>query len=320
MILALAGSSACATCHQREYISQLTTSMARAMEPVASCSILQQHPALTFREGIYYYRIERQGNTSLYSVTDGKETITAPLEYAFGLGNAGQTYVFERGGNFYESRVSFYQAVNALDLTMGASNITPRNIEEASGRLMSRPEAEQCFGCHTTSAQRDAFRTPESLTPGVTCEHCHGSAIAHVEGFHQGKPVAMKSMSAISTEELSDFCGQCHRTWAQIAADGPHNINNVRFQPYRLASSKCYDPTDKRISCVACHNVHQEIVSSDSFYDRKCLACHASAKSCPVSKQDCVSCHMPKLELPGAHYKFTDHRIRIVRANASYPP
>jgi hypothetical protein len=29
---------------------------------------------------------------------------------------------------------------------------------------------------------------------------------------------------------------------------------------------------------------------------------------------------MPKLELPGAHYKFTDHWIRIVRVNASYPP
>ena len=63
--------------------------------------------------------------------------------------------------------------------------------------------------------------------------------------FDKAHPVTMKKLSELSTEELSDFCGQCHRTWAQIAADGPHDINNVRFQPYRLANSKCYDPSDK---------------------------------------------------------------------------
>jgi hypothetical protein len=320
MIAALVGSATCATCHQREYNSQIATSMARAMEPVAGCSILQEHALLTFRDGVYYYRIQRQGDKSLYSVTDGKDTISVPLEYAFGLGKAGQTYVFERDGDLYESRVSFYQALNGLDLTMGAINISPRNLIEATGRLMSRPEAEQCFGCHTTSLSHDAFHAPESMTPGVTCEHCHGPASEHVEGFRQGKPVAMKSMSAMTTEELSDFCGQCHRTWAQIAADGPHNVNNLRFQPYRLANSKCYNPSDKRISCVACHDVHHEVVASNSFYDGKCLACHSAGKHCPVSNQNCVSCHMPKLELPGAHYKFTDHWIRITRVNASYPP
>jgi hypothetical protein len=294
--------------------------MAHAMEPVAGCSILQEHATLTFRDGIYSYRIQRQGSQSLYSVTDGEETTTTPLAYAFGLGKAGQTYVFGRDGKMYESRVSFYTALNGLDLTVGAANHQPGNLREAAGRLMDRRDAEDCFGCHTTSATKEGFQNPKSMDPGVTCEHCHGSAREHVEGFRQGKPVAMKKLSTLNSEELSDFCGQCHRTWAQIAADGPHNINNLRFQPYRLANSKCYDPSDKRISCVACHNVHQEVVDSDSFYDRKCLACHASAKHCPVASQNCVSCHMPKLELPGSHNKFTDHRIRIVRANASYPP
>jgi uncharacterized cysteine cluster protein YcgN (CxxCxxCC family) len=280
---ALAGSQACANCHVREYASQISTSMAHAMEPVAGCSILEQHKILTFREGIYSYRIERQGNESVYTVTDGKSTITVRLQYAFGLGKAGQTYVFERAGKMYESRVSFFKLLNGLDLTMGAANLQPRSLEDAAGRTMSRLEAKQCFGCHTTSVLREAFRMPEALTPGVTCEHCHGSAVAHVDGFRQGRPVAMKKLSQLSTEDLSDFCGQCHRTWATIAENGPHDINNVRFQPYRLANSKCYDPTDKRISCTACHNVHEEVVEADSFYDRKCLACHA--KSGPHAKE-----------------------------------
>jgi hypothetical protein len=28
---------------------------------------------------------------------------------------------------------------------------------------------------------------------------------------------------------------------------------------------------------------------------------------------------MPKVDLPGAHFKFTDHRIRIAREGAPYP-
>ena len=66
---------------------------------------------------------------------------------------------------------------------------------------------------------------------------------------------------------------------------------------------------------------------ANAAYDGKCLACHApappsaatAAKVCPVSKGNCVSCHMPKVELPGSHARFTDHDIRIVRANESYP-
>jgi len=325
---ALAGSQACANCHAREYASQISTSMARAMEPVADCRILEEHKMLTFRQGIYSYRIQRQGNESVYTVTDGKTTIAVALQYAFGLGKAGQTYVFEHDGKIYESLVSFYRAINGLDWTIRARNLEPGNLEEAIGRIMSKLDAKQCFGCHTTSALRAPFRTPESLTPGITCEHCHGSAIAHVEGFRQGRPVAMKKLSQLSTEDLSDFCGQCHRTWATIAENGPHDINNLRFQPYRLANSKCYDPTDKRISCTACHNVHEEVVEADSFYDRKCLACHSKsgphaktgAASCSVGTKNCATCHMPKLELPGSNYKFTDHRIRIAKADTAYPP
>jgi hypothetical protein len=131
---------------------------------------------------------------------------------------------------------------------MGARNLQPKNLQEAAGRLMDRHSAEACFGCHTTSASSNDVRRTASLMPGVTCERCHGSGLPHVEGFREVKPVQMKQLSGLSTEELSDFCGQCHRTWAQIAAEGPHDINNVRFQPYRLTNSKCYDPSDRRIS------------------------------------------------------------------------
>ena len=131
----------------------------------------------------------------------------------------------------------------------------------------------------------------------------------------------MKRLGSYTTEQTSNFCGQCHRTWEEIAAGGLHGIVNVRFQPYGVTNSRCYDTEDKRISCVACHNPHEEISRKDIDYDTKCQACHSktgktAAKICRVAKEDCVSCHMPKLELPGSHHKFTDHDIRIVRASA----
>ncbi len=103
---------------------------------------------------------------------------------------------------------------------------------------------------------------------------------------------------------------------------------DVRFQPFRMSNSKCFDGSDRRLSCLACHDPHHEVVQDAGSYDPKCLACHgagaahtgtATVKSCPVAKTGCVSCHMPKVDVPGLHQPFTDHQIRIVRANEPYP-
>ena len=105
-------------------------------------------------------------------------------------------------------------------------------------------------------------------------------------------------------------------------------VENVRFQPYRLAESRCYDPEDRRISCTGCHNPHEELRTGATAYDANCLACHQPkgekllsgkrAPACPKSQQKCVSCHLPKFEMPGSHFKFTDHLIRVVKPGEAY--
>jgi hypothetical protein len=129
----------------------------------------------------------------------------------------------------------------------------------------------------------------------------------------------------------------------QVQLMDVHGIATVRFQPYRLVASKCYDPDDVRISCLACHNPHKNLDTKPAAYDLKCLACHRSssapsktthaavststtaaarvkawAPACRVGKRLCVTCHMPKYSLPGAHFKFTDHRVRVARRGAPY--
>jgi hypothetical protein len=326
--------AACAPCHRTQTAGFAHADMTRALESVKECEILRANATMKVKIGAYSYKIERTGDQSIYTVTDGKDSIRVPLGWAFGLGSAGQTYLYEHEGQWYESRVSYYSAIRGLDVTMGAQGASPRNLEEAAGRRTSAVDVGQCFDCHATHAVKGTQLTLERMTAGVQCERCHGDSGGHLDATRAGAhardlPAApMRKLGQLTSEEMSDFCGQCHRTWSEIAMKGPHGIFNVRFQPYRLANSQCYSSEDNRIRCTACHDPHREVESSAAAYDSRCLTCHssgaspvskASAHICRVAKKDCVTCHMPRLELPGSHKEFTDHMIRIVRANEKYP-
>jgi len=316
-----AGSQACAQCHTQA-ATQLTTPMARTLEAVKEGRILREHPRMTFKIGAYSYSITREGGGSVYSVTDGKDTISAPIQWAFGLGKAGQTYVFQLNGKYYESRVSFYNDIRGLDLTLGAPRSEPRSLTEAAGHLLDGADAKDCFSCHATGAVVEGRLRTDKLTPGISCEGCHGPGADHIAAM-KARDLANKQIlnpGRFDTNGQTEFCGACHRTWSQVMLMPPQGMGNVRFQPYRIFRSKCYDFDDRRISCSACHNPHEEMRRDQAFYDSKCLACHqAAARVCKVGKQDCAQCHMPKYELPGAHFKFTDHRIRVVKAGEPYP-
>lgn len=313
---ALADDAVCAQCHKQQAERHRGTLMAHALISAKDCEILKNHPLLKFREGEYQSTITREGDQSILTVTGNGQSVRVPLQWAFGHGQAGQTYVFERNGARYESRVSFYEALQGLDLTMGAQGSKPSSIEEAAGRRMDSKDERACFGCHATVTQ-------SSLRPGVSCESCHGAASEHAAAMLKGAPAAkMQQFAKKSAEEISDLCGSCHRTWAQIATDGPRGVNNVRFQPYRLTNSKCYDAADARMRCTACHDPHGPTETRAAAYDARCTNCHSAAqraRTCKVAKRECVTCHMPKIELPGAHHKFTDHQIRIARAGEPYP-
>lgn len=337
-----AGPQACAKCHQEEAQTQHATAMGRALEPVATSEILRANPRLTFRSGPYSYEITRRGDQSIYTVTNGRETFSEPILYSFGQGKAGQTYVFRHNGSFWESRVSFFKELKGLDWTIGYVREAPPTLQEAAGRAISADEARACFACHSTASTVGTQLQLERLIPGVSCEACHGPGAEHIAAM-EAKDFKNKRIfnpGQMSPDDLSqEFCGSCHRSAEQVSANSSlRGINSVRFQPYRLFTSRGHDPFDPRLSCTACHNPHENPKHDLAFYDAKCMACHRSgeslrsaqlaqaeaeqgrdAKPCPVSRRDCVSCHMPKAEIPGAHFQFTDHRIRIARAGEPFP-
>jgi len=323
-LAAASDDSACGACHSQQASHFRATPMAHAAETVATCDILKNHPDLQFQEGSYHTQIKREGDRSIITVTRGTETFTVPILWALGQGKAGQTYVFQYDGAMYESRVSFYNTPAALDVTIGDIGTKPQTIVEAAGRRLEPPDAASCVGCHTNGGVSGAMLHVESVVPGVGCQSCHGQVERHANAVRAGNVAAAKlpHLGDLGPEDMAELCGRCHRTWAQVALTGMRGPNTVRFQPYRLTNSKCYDVEDKRIRCTACHDPHGQIETNLASYDSKCTACHSTvlnAKVCSVARDNCVSCHMPKIDLPGAHHKFTDHQIRIARAGEPCP-
>ncbi len=327
------GSAVCAGCHAEKTASQQQTPMSQASMAATDSDVMRSHERLSFQVPPYLYEIGRTGTGISYSASDGAKSVSVPLGWAFGTDEAGQTYVYEQNGTFYESRLSYYKNIQALDFTSGYPRSAPSRLDDALGRPLAPTEARLCFGCHSTAATVSNRFDPDHLTPGVTCEVCHGPGAQHAvemtqRGGDQG-PTFILNPARFKPVDSVEFCGACHRAKLDVVLAGTKGLFNVRFQAYRLETSRCFGTGDARITCVACHDPHQPLVRDLSSYDKQCLSCHVlktapkaisdhPGKACRVSTKDCVTCHMPKYELPEMHANFTDHRIRIAGKGAPF--
>ena len=324
---AAAQKQTCATCHVGVATSYSHAPMRHAMDLPGANPVLETHPSLTTQIGQYSYSVQTKDGKSTYSVTDGADTMTLPIRWIFGIHS--QTWVLEKDGHLYESYVSYFPRDNGLGITPGDTRITPTNLTEAMGRKISTWETLQCFTCHASGAVSGVKLTLDTLRPGLDCERCHIGSEQHMtDAQHDNFSTLPKSLKKMTSEDVSNFCGQCHRTWDTAIRNHWHGPEDVRFQPYRLMNSQCFLGSDPRISCIACHDPHKPVETNLESYDAKCLACHGVSrksdpatvvKTCTVAKSNCASCHMPKIELPEGHAAFTDHQIRIVRGNEPYP-
>jgi hypothetical protein len=328
--LAQSSSVECAKCHKSEAATQPATLMAHALELSGANPDLSEHPLLSYKLDKFTYTIKTTAKESIYSVSDGAETLTLPIVWSFGA--AMQTWVLSQNGKFYESRVSYYPAIQGLDITPGDAMKAPRNLVEAMGRELPAQETKSCFGCHATGALVDDKLHLESLKPGLLCEHCHqGAAVHAADALKHDYDSAPASLSALTAENMSNFCGQCHRNFSTVVNQRLLGPTDIRFAPFRLALSKCFDGTDARIRCTSCHDPHADVNREIASYDPKCLACHApskksaggalhpEAKACTVAKTNCAGCHMPREPRVDGHVTFTDHFIRIVKPGEGYP-
>ena len=126
--------------------------MGQALEVAPDCRIVTAKGKLTFRNGAYTYSIAREGNSVVYTISDGANSLSKPILYCFGQGHVGQTFLFRHNNMLYETRVSYFEKIRKLDFTIGHQPAVPTSLEDALGRANGGEEPQQCFGCHTTGA------------------------------------------------------------------------------------------------------------------------------------------------------------------------
>jgi len=256
----------------------------------------------------------------------------------------GITSIAERRTEFASIDL-FRELARAGELTLRVNctrmmDPVPKTLEEAMYRQVGASEVSRCFGCHTTASNIGGQFQESNLILGVSCEACHGTGAKHVETMKASKLAGVTDSVAsmifnprqLSSVDSVDFCGACHGTWWDTKLAGVKGPSNARSQPYRLQNSKCWGKGDARLTCIACHDPHQQLQTDPPAYDGACLSCHLSSMekstkptpdhpgaACPIAKKDCITCHMPKVYVPEMHHNFTDHRIRIVHPNEPYP-
>lgn len=323
------GAQVCAQCHSSLAQGQAQHAMAHTAIPPAK----EQLPggSIVFDEGPIHYSLTKQNDRITYSVTDNGQSFSAPVEWIFGSGSRGQSFLFEHNGSFSEARVSYFHEFG-IGITPDHPAKIPGSLEDALGRQIPKEEEALCFGCHTTAANVSGHLDTSHFMPGISCEGCHGPGAAHVAAASMGEggnPGMILNPAKLDPSTSVDFCGSCHRTWWDIANMNYRGVNNARFPAYRLEGSKCWGKGDARITCAACHDPHRPLVKEMAGYDEKCLTCHVKqgaqktadhpGAACPVATTNCASCHMPRYEIPKMHTVFTDHRIRIVRDATVFP-
>jgi hypothetical protein len=332
------GPEACASCHKAIYSTQNNTSMALTASRGPSSKILASHARLKFATGTYRYSIRMNNSQAQYEMDSSGKKLESSLDWAFGTGRVGQSYLFApKDATFREARVTYFSSLQNLDFTPARAFSKVNSPEEAMYRVVSAAEVQRCFGCHTTAAFTTERLDEQKLFPGVTCEACHGPGAKHLAtmqsfvlaGSSPTGPLDVFNPVSLSPQDAVDFCGACHATTWDVILAGTRGVSNTRSAPYRLEQSKCWGKGDARLLCWSCHNPHEQIRSEPEFYDRACLNCHASSTptksasaanlaACPVATSKCVSCHMPKTYVPEMHYQFTDHRIQIARPDEPY--
>ena len=317
-----AGSAACVPCHASLLERQGSSRHADALRPILASPLPAHLAERPIRErGGVAFEYEPSEEGLVVRVSRGDRVASALLEWTFGAGSQGLTAVGRRNGRYIEHRVSFYPNRQRPAITLGHPLEPPRSARGALGLTLDAGTAVKCFNCHAT-AVRLGFDGPDLsvVEPGVRCERCHGPGAEHVAAAKEGRfaeAVAAIDARRAGGRDNIEFCGQCHR----LPEPGERNTApekkdplNVRFQPMGLLASRCFERGGE-LSCLTCHDPHENAQTDAAYYVAKCVGCHEDA---PVQSstcgrrtgENCLPCHMPPTG-PTAYLTFTDHRIRV---------
>jgi DmsE family decaheme c-type cytochrome len=169
----------------------------------------------------------------------------------------------------------FLMCVALIALLPGLSRVGSAYAESGKKQAAVAPKAgaqdtadfvgsDVCATCHAEVAKKFSSNPHSKLAlehggQGATCESCHGSGKAHVEGG--GDVTKIKQLAKLSPKEVDATCLGCHA--------GAHP--NFDRSPHAKGG----------VSCTGCHSIHAgdtEAKLLKAPQPKLCFQCHADVK------------------------------------------
>jgi tetratricopeptide (TPR) repeat protein len=343
------GSSACVPCHREESRHYDGTRHTRTFfrgEGLLALP-LPDRPVPDPDDPRVFHSVRRQDDRIEASSQVGDRVSRMVVEYAFGTPDHYVTMIArDTEWNYRALRVSYYRTKDGSGWGPTAGDVGHSDAPEdrLGQRIDLRDGVVRCLHCHVTRS-RD-FRdppsgdgpSPASADRAIGCERCHGPGGNHLRAVAQdfrdaqgSSDFAIINIAGAPVATTNGQCVECHTVGVAPEIErAPDDPRYVRSPGVTFAASRCFIESGGALSCMNCHDPHREAEHAASFYEAKCLECHAAdpdrprrplagvpdprtrGDACPVDPvKDCLSCHMPKVPVPTLHKSLTDHYIRI---------
>lgn len=326
-----AGSAVCGDCHKSIYESHINTAHFHTSEIASEKNIKGSFEPganrFAYSTGGVVGMEKRTGGLYEVAYVRGAERASQRFDIVAGSGTKGQTYMTWSGTRLLQLPVSYLASAGEWANSPG----NPNKI------ALNRPITSRCLECHATFAGKISVENiePEDFDKnrmilGVDCEKCHGPAARHVE-FQAQNPKETKGEYIINParftrQQILDLCGLCHggrlqKTrpsfeftagdklsdyFSMSAAHQDATTLDVHGNQYGLmAASKCF-LSSKTLTCVTCHNSHENEKGKVALFSSRCISCHndkhADGVECKLAgslgsaiNDKCTNCHMPQL-------------------------
>lgn len=324
-----AGVAACMKCHKEIYESFIHTNHFLTSQPASEKyikgSFEKGKNIFPFNDHLYVSMEKRDSGLFQVAWQHGVEKIAKRFDIVTGSGAKGQTYISWHNNELFQLPVSYFTAANEWANSPGYD---PEKV------IYNRPVTSRCLECHSTyfNVISPAGKEPEEydhnqILYGVQCEKCHGPGGRHVEYETQnpkdtsGKYIIKLAM--LSRQRSLDLCALCHggrlqKTKPSFEFTAGDTLSNyftqstaapvtkeidVHGNQYGLLSeSKCFR-NSATMTCITCHNTHENERGKIEIFSQRCMTCHNKEHGtfCKINqltvssiKSNCVDCHMPK--------------------------
>jgi hypothetical protein len=327
---AYAGSAACVSCHKDIYNSHIKTAHLLTSQTANAQTIKG-----SFEKGKNQFVFNEKAmvamektDSGFYQVAyiNGIEKKRQRFDLVIGSGTKGQSFASWTGNNLFQLPVTYFTSANAWCNSPGY----PGKI------AFNRPITSRCLECHATYAEKLSVQNVEpeaynkgEIILGVDCEQCHGPAKDHVEFQTQNPTVSFAKFiinpAKFNRQQSLDMCALCHGGRLQktkpsfsfiagknladyfIITAGAANTDNIDVHGNQyglLKASKCFLKSNT-LTCVSCHNSHENEKGKTALFVQRCLSCHnnqhADAVNCKMTASlgadintYCINCHMPE--------------------------